>query len=145
LLRISGCLPWHLGTGFVSGCIDLPGEDLYRCTNAWTDDRRTACTAARQPASVEASSGSWFGARIRDAGLDVSLEPAGLRIDVRHTHAATIAPRARELAGGAAEVGDHLTAAAAGHTLPRPMRRRCLPLAVAVLACHDPIRLALRA
>ena len=52
-------------------------------------------------------------------------------------HAAAVAPRAGDRARRAAEVGDHLAAAAAGHTLPRRMGRLGLILAVVALACHE--------
>lgn len=72
------------------------------------------------------------------------LHPPRLRVDAGHAHAAAPAPWAGELARRAAEVGYHLAGAAAGHTLPRPMRRRYLLLAVATVACHEPITLAFR-
>jgi hypothetical protein len=69
-------------------------------------------------------------------------EPDGLGIDLGQAHPAALAPGAREGAGGAAEVRDHSTGAATGHTLPRPLGRLGLILAVVCLARHEPMRLA---
>ena len=149
LLRTSRMLCLGLGTGFVSGCIDPSEGDLYRCTNAWTDDGRMGTAPLEQlPAPRAARRGVPLGGRLGAralAGLGGLLEPPGLSVDIGHAHAGAGAPRAAQLAGRTAEVGDHLAAAAAGHTLPRPMGRRCLILAVAVLACHELSRLAFRA
>ena len=42
----SDALPWHLGTGFVSRCIDSAFSDLYRCMKGWTHESLRACDRA---------------------------------------------------------------------------------------------------
>ena len=59
---------------------------------------------------------------VRWAHARICLPPFGLGVDVRDA-AAAAAPGARDGLGRAAEVGDHLAAAATGHTLPRPVGR----------------------
>src|SRR6185437_6120140 len=49
--------------------------------------------------------------------------PVRLRVDLGAPQTAALAPRARDGARRAAEVGDDATRAAAGHTLPRLMGR----------------------
>src|SRR5580693_3634710 len=111
----------------------------------------TPASSGRQPLSMtrrlkrSTPSARRLGRRTRRLGVRVLLRPPRLRVDAGHAHASAPAPRAQKLARRAAEVGDHLAGAAAGHTLPRPMRRRYLLLAVATVACHEPITLAFRA
>jgi hypothetical protein len=73
-------------------------------------------------------------------------QPCSLCVDARNPHAGALAPGALDLRRGAAEVGDHLSRAAAGHTLPRLMGRVPaiirLVCAVVLLTGHVPIRLA---
>src|SRR5580704_6156302 len=132
------CLPWHLGTGFVTRCIGLARSHLYRCTQAWTH-------GGHPWAWAKASGEERLGGGLGRAGrwcLRVLLGPSRLRADPREAHSAPSTPRTGELARRATEVGDHLAAAATGHTLPRLMGRRCLTLALVAVACHEPIRLA---
>jgi hypothetical protein len=99
--------------------------------------------------SAATCSGGRLWCRVRLPRLAVSdLEPARLSVDVGDPHAGPRAPRAGRLAGRPTEVGDDLTAAAAGHTLPRLMRRWRLTLVLAVIAAvawHEPMRLAFAA
>jgi hypothetical protein len=76
--------------------------------------------------------------------LAVLDQPPRLRIDAGHALAATAAPRAGERAGGAAEVRDHLAAAATGHTLPRLVSLLGSICAIGLLARHEAMRLASR-
>jgi hypothetical protein len=80
--------------------------------------------------------------RLRRLGRRTALEPLGLRIHLGEAHPATGAPGARDRAGRAAEVRDHLAGASAGHTLPRPVGPLRLIFAVVCLACHEAMRLA---
>ena len=72
----------------------------------------------------------------------VALQPRRLCVVAWHAHAAAATPRARNSADRTAEMGDDLAAAATGHTLPRPVGRPGLALAVAIVARHEAIRLA---
>ncbi len=157
--HLRDALPWHLGTGFVSGCIDVPDYDLYTCTSPWTHDLQSICRFsrvrrcnARPPgawAILRGPSGSRLRRRVGHGAIYVPLlEPSGLRVNAGYTHAGASAPRAGHAAGGATEVRDHLTAAATGHTLPRLMGCRLQTLAlasIAAVAWHQPFRLAFRA
>lgn len=102
-------------------------------------------TTTRDRAGVVLVSGGRLSRAAAGGGLTLFGQPPLLRVDAGHALATARAPRAGELAGSAAEVGDHLAATATGHTLPRPMGRRCLSLAIAVIARHEPITLAFRA
>ena len=76
--------------------------------------------------------------------IAVAVEPTGLGVDAREPDPVAATPGAADLAGLAAEVGDHLTASMAGHTLPRPMGRVCLlALAIVLPARHQAMSLAL--
>ena len=120
----------------------MTGRNLERRSALDDDDGVRAAGEMAEPRPAMGCSAGRL-RRCARAGLAVLGEPARLRIDAGHTRAAASAPRAVERAGRAAEVRDHLPAAAAGHTLPRPMGRRCLILAVAgAVACHEPITLA---
>jgi hypothetical protein len=157
--HLRDALPWHLGTGFVSGCIDVGDRDLYRCTSAWTHDPRGVCTlraaACRLVADRSSADrsdrllGGWLGSRVSDGAVRVLLlEPAGLGVDAGDTHTGSRTPRTGHAAGRATEARDHLAAAATGHTLPRLMGCRLLTLALATIAAvawHEPFRLAFRA
>jgi len=153
-----GCLPWHLGTGIVSAWIGSCTVNLYTCTARWTHDRaepragigvarwRNGC--ARGAGGSVATHRDWSVGRLRRRArgvLTVRRDPVCLRVDAWHARASAGAPRALQRARCAAEVRDHATASAAGHTLPRLMRHRCLTLAVAAVACHEAITLAFHA
>jgi hypothetical protein len=68
--------------------------------------------------------------RRTDGALRVAAAPALLRVDVRHAHALAATPRAGDDAALAAEVGNQLAGAPAGHTLSRamPVGLRRLPV-----------------
>ena len=72
----------------------------------------------------------------------VAVQPGRLCVEIGHAHAAPATPRTANGADGTAEMGDDLAAAATGHTLPRRVGRLRLPLAVAIVARHEAIRLA---
>jgi hypothetical protein len=73
------------------------------------------------------------------------LEPARLGIHFREAHSPAAAPWTRDGVGRAAEVGDNLSGAATGHTLPRPVGLLRLIFAVVCLVRHEAMRLAFRA
>ena len=90
--------------------------------------------------------GSGVVGRVRRRGRrGLALEPLGLGIHLGKTHPAAGAPGTGDGAGRTAEVGDHLSGAATGHTLPRPVGPLRLIFAVVCLACHEAMRLAFRA
>ena len=79
----------------------------------------------------------------------VTLEPGCLGVETRYAHTPAATPGTRNRAHGTAEMGDHLAAAATGHTLPRPVGRLRLTRlglirAVAIVARHEARRLAFR-
>ncbi len=75
-------------------------------------------------------------------GRLLALAPVGLGVEAYRPQPVAPAPRALDRAGAAAEVGYDAAGAAAGHTLPRLMSALAEILAVAVVACHEPMRLA---
>jgi hypothetical protein len=150
-------LPWHHGTGFVKLCIDRCSGRL-ECS---TEPGHIVHAAIAPVCRGNAGSGrqAWTfrpwngclellargGGVHRIGRLRLLLRPAGLGIDLREAHAAPGAPGTADGAGHAAEVRDHLSAAAAGHTLPRPLGPVRIILAVACLVRHEAMRLAFRA
>jgi hypothetical protein len=106
----------------------------------------TPFAARRPPARLRVLLRSCLAGRLR---LDGSvcrwlLAPAPVRLGVQ-THGpqpVACTPRALDRAGATAEVGYNAAGAAAGHTLPRLMSALAEILAVAVVACHEPMRLA---
>ena len=91
-------------------------------------------------------SGGLVGGRAGGLRLNLVGWPGGLCVDALQAHSAALTPRAGNRARAAAEVRDHLTGAAAGHTLPRLMGRVPAIIhvvcAVVSLAGHVRIRLA---
>src|SRR5450759_1460152 len=148
LLRTLRCSALHVGTGFDSACIDWASADLYGRRRRWTDYfNRPGYGRERERPLFRLRLGSCgSGGRLGRRGLhgDVTAlgRPFGLHVDARHPHPAPLAPRTGDLARRAAEVRDHLAAAPAGHTLPQPMGLLGLILAVALVAGHEPLRLA---
>ena len=74
----------------------------------------------------------------------VRAQPFRLGVDARETHPVAITPGTLDHVGRAPEIGDHLARAAAGHTLPRPVRLLGLTFAVGLLARHEAMTLAFR-
>jgi hypothetical protein len=121
---------------------------------AWTDGASSAFPSARRGSEIRERLPRRRPARAlrrvlrrvrRRARGGLALEPPGLGIHLGKAHAATGAPGTGDGAGRAAEVGDHLATASAGHTLPRPVGPLRLILAVVCLARHEAMRLAFRA
>ena len=110
---------------------------------AWTDGFTIATgrTTARVPASIDVRLG---GRLIRPLAL-AGGGPVRLRVDLGRAQPAALAPRARDGARTASEVGDHAARAAAGHTLPRLMGSLARISCAFVFSCHEPMRLALGA
>jgi hypothetical protein len=85
------------------------------------------------------------GLPLRGGRSRLPLEPSGLGIHAGESCPCPTAPWARDRARRAAETRDHPSAAATGHTLPRPVGCLRLILAVVCLAGHEAMRLAFRA
>jgi hypothetical protein len=82
------------------------------------------------------------GAIVPGSGAASTLAPVRLRVDTGQAHTSPTAPRTLERALRAPQVGDHAAAAAAGHTLPRPMRAVAVLTRLSVLTGHESLRLA---
>jgi hypothetical protein len=74
--------------------------------------------------------------------LTLAWAPVSLGVQTHRPQPVAPAPGTLDRAGAAAEVRYDTSGAAAGHTLPRLMSALAEILAVVVLACHEPIRLA---
>ena len=70
--------------------------------------------------------------------------PFRLGVAARDADTGALAPRASDRRGRPAEVGDHASGAAAGHTLPRPMGLLGLCILGCALVRHWLMRLAFR-